>query len=267
MHRRSTIMHQARRAYVLNQPATSGSRVTGACICPSPNRPKPTPHFSSDRNRRIWNIATSIPNAPRRIEHRVCHSANPPTTHRTQIGRRYVSDAIEKNRPKSTLPRPRQSPHNDRRLSASRQLPCPLGPLSLIRDLNHTTRANRPWSARSDHTAGGSTAFTLKTSGICRPLKVPHGRKPSRSFRPHTREIGEVTARSNLQHRDRLPYALPAASYTVLRDSVPRSALLGSNSGGLPRAAPCSAGVDTADGLPVCVHLLVSVVDAPVRPC
>jgi hypothetical protein len=76
-----------------------------------------------------------------------------------------------------------------------------------------------------------------------------------------------VTAETNLQHCDRLPYALPAASYNALRDSVPPFALLGSNGGGLPRAAPCSAGVDIADGFPVCVHLLVSVVDAPVRPC
>jgi hypothetical protein len=107
----------------------------------------------------------------------------------------------------------------------------------------------------------------LRTSANRRPTRGPSVRATSRSFSPHRREIGEVTAETNLQHRDRLPYALPAASYNALRDSVPLFALVGSNRGGLPRAAPCSAGVDTADGFPVCVHLLVSVVDAPVRLC
>lgn len=211
--------------------------------------------------------------APRRhlratpIEHCVCHSANPPAILRIQIDRRGPKAAIDKSRPKSTPPRSRLPSRNDRRLPASRGLPCPIGPLSLTCDLNHTAHANRPPSVHTNHTAGGISTAALRTSGNCRPTRGLGARTTSRSFSSHRREIGEVAAETNLQHRDRLPHALPAASYNALRDSVPLFALVGSNSGGLPRAAPCSAGVDTADGLPVCVHLLVSVVDAPVRPC
>lgn len=201
------------------------------------------------------------------MEQRVCLSANPSAFLRIRIDCRCTKVAINRSRPKSTPSQPQPPLRNDRRLPASRGLPCPIGPLSLPYNLNHTVRANRPRSAHPSHTAGGTLTAALRTSANCRPTRGPSVRATSRSFSLHRREIGEVTAETNLQHRDRLLYALPAASYNALRDSVPPFALVGSNSGGLPRAAPCSAGVDTADGLPVCVHLLVSVVDVPVRPC
>jgi hypothetical protein len=60
-----------------------------------------------------------------------------------------------------------------------------------------------------------------------------------------------MTGETNLQHSEIDTFEThPAASYIVLRDSVPPLARLGSNGGGMPRATPCSAGVDTADGSP-----------------
>jgi hypothetical protein len=47
---------------------------------------------------------------------------------------------------------------------------------------------------------------------------------------------------------DRLRWTIPAASYSALRGSVPKATRMWDTAhGGLPRAAPCLAGFDTAD--------------------
>jgi hypothetical protein len=129
--------------------------------------------------------------------------------------------------------------------------PAPLGASPHARRL-YPIPARRPQSARFSYTLSGATTAARITSGIRRtPEGALRSRTPDRNIQPAHRRIGTMTGETNLQHSEIDTFEThPAASYIVLRDSVPPLARLGSNGGGMPRATPCSAGVDTADGSP-----------------
>jgi hypothetical protein len=143
------------------------------------------------------------------------------------------------------------APPNDRRSTSRRSSACPSGASPHARRL-YPIPARRPQSARFSYTLSGATTAARITSGIRRtPEGALRSRTPDRNIQPAHRRIGTMTGETNLQHCVIDTFEThPAASYIVLRDSVPPLARLGSNGGGMPRATPCSAGVDTADGSP-----------------
>lgn len=147
------------------------------------------------------------------------------------------------------------APSPARHTSRTYTLPCGNAPrrvVPLCAVPNEPIRANRPQSARSRHTPSSTPALT--PSGSHRsPTGMRRGRTPDRSSGPCTRSTRKVTANTNLQHSERRSSALRRRAIMRSETLYRGSHVVGSNYGGLPRAAPCSAGVDTADGLPVSV--------------